>query len=148
MKTATTRDVVDRISEYLGDCSQKVICRYIGVTPVALAQNIERDFTSILDNKVGRRLDALLFLLECAKKDETLESSTLHRLITLPAFTRKDGWKIDVATAIHEDNSKEMLVEVFQKAVEQLRKPVDKKPVANGLYQAIHAGYATASSRP
>jgi hypothetical protein len=139
MKKAMTRDVVDRISQYLGDCSQKVICRYIGVTPVALAQNIERDFASILDNKVGRRLDALLFLLECAKKDETLEPSMLHRLITLPAFTGKDGWKVDVATAIHEDDSKEMLVEVFQKAVEQLRKPVDKKPVANGLYQSIHS---------
>ena len=140
MKAASTRDVVERINQYLGGTSQKVLCRYIGVTPVALAQNIEKDFASILDNKVGRRLDALLFLLECAKKDETLEAGTLHRLITMPAFLRKDGWKIDVATAIHEDDPKEMLVEIFQKAVDQLRKPMDKQPVADGLYQIIHAG--------
>lgn len=139
MKKASTRDVVERISHYLGDCSQKVICRYIGVTQVALAQNIEKDFSLILDNKVGRRLDALLFLLECAKKDETLEPSILHRLITLPALTRNDGWQVDVATAIQEDDSKEVLVEIFQKAVEHLRKPLDKKPVEDGLYQAIHS---------
>lgn len=139
MESVTTRDVVDQIQKYLGGCSQKVICRYIGVTTVALSQNIETDFKSILENKVGRRLDALLYLLECIKTDETLEPSMIHRLLTLPAFKGKDGWKIDVVTALHEDDSKKMLVEIFQVAVKQLRKPLEVKPVANGLYHAIHA---------
>lgn len=139
MGAPLTKDVVERIQSYLGNCSQKVICRYIGVTTVALSQNIEKEFSAILDNKVGRRLDVLLYVLECAKKDATLESGILHRLLTLPAFEDREGWKIDVVTAIHQDDRKEMLVEIFQRAVQQLRKPVDKNPVSDGLYKAIHA---------
>ncbi|MEK6625227.1 MAG: hypothetical protein AABY86_09680 [Bdellovibrionota bacterium] len=138
MKKITTRDVVNKVCHYLGDCSQKVVCRYLGVTPVALSQNIERNFYEILDNRVGKRLDALLYLLECVKKDETLEPAMLHRLITLPAYKGKDSWKIDVATAIHEEHEKDMIIEVFLCALQQLRRPVDKKPVARGLYQDIH----------
>jgi hypothetical protein len=139
MNTVTTRNVVEKICQYLGDCSQRVLCRYLGVTTVALSQNIERQFSEIIDNRVGKRLDALLYLLECVKKDETLEPSTLHRLITLPSYPDKSGWKIDVASAIHEEYAKEVIVEVFLRALEQLRRPVDKNPVERGLYQAIHA---------
>ena len=138
MKTVITRDVVNTICQYLGDCSQKVVCRYLGVTPVALSQNIERNFAEILDNRVGKRLDTLLYLLECVKKDETLEPGMLHRLITLPAYKGKDSWKIDVATAIHEEYDKDMVIEVFLHALKQLRRPVDKRPVERGLYQDIH----------
>lgn len=142
MKSPTTRVVVERIQSYLGDCSQKVICRYLDVTPVALSQNIERPFNEILKNKVGSRLSSLLFLLECAKKDETLEASTLHRLLTLPAFPAKDGWELDVVSALHEDYPQEMLVEVFQRATDALRKPFDLKPLRDGLYNEIHAARA------
>jgi hypothetical protein len=139
MKNIITRDVVARVGLYLGECSQKVICRYLGITTVALSQNIERPFSEILENKVGKRLDSLLFLLECIKKDETLDSGTVHRLLTLPAFPDKEGWKIDVVSAIHEDYEKAMLVEIFQRAVDMLRRPVDKVPVTDGLYSSIHA---------
>lgn len=139
MKSLTTRVVVERVQSYLGDCSQKVICRYLGVTPVALSQNIERPFNEILDNKVGSRLNALLFLLECVKKDETLEAPILHRLLTLPAFPAKDGWDLDVVSALHEDYPPKVLVEVFQRAVDALRKPVEPTPVRDGLYNEIHA---------
>ncbi len=142
MKSPTTRVVVERVQSYLGDCSQKVICRYLGVTPVALSQNIERPFNEILDNKVGSRLNALLFLLECAKKDETLEAPILHRLLTLPAFPTKEGWDLDVVSALHEDYPHKVLVEVFQRAVDVLRKPVDQTPVRDGLYNEIHAARA------
>lgn len=47
MKNVLTRDVVDRISLLLGDSSHKVIARYIGVSAVALSQNIERPFKKI-----------------------------------------------------------------------------------------------------
>lgn len=139
MTSPTTRVVVERVQGYLGNCSQKVICRYLGVTPVALSQNIERPFSEILDNKVGSRLNALLYLLECVKKDETLEAPTLHRLLTLPAFPTKDGWDLDVVSALHEGYPPKLLVEVFQRAVDALRKPVDSTPVRDGLYNAIHA---------
>ncbi len=139
MKSLTTRVVVEKIQSYLGDCSQKVICRYLGVTTVALSQNIERPFAEILENKVGSRLNALLFLLECVKKDETLDAPILHRLLTLPAFVSKDEWEMDVVSAIHEDYPPEMLVEIFLCAVRELRRPVDQTPLRNGLYNEIHA---------
>lgn len=139
MGKVTTRKVVEQIQEYLGDCSQKVICRYLDVTPVALSQNIERNFSEIINNKVGERLDSLLYVLECAKKDATLEAPILHRLLTIPAFPDKEGWKVDVITGIHQNYPKEILVEVFLKAVDILRKPVDKKPVKDGLFNTIHA---------
>lgn len=138
MRTPSTRDVVEKIQCYLGNCTQKVICRYLGVSNVALSQNIEREFATILDNKVGKRLDALLYVLECAKKDQSLEAGMLHRLLTLPAQKDRDGWKIDVISAIHQDDQKEMLVEIFQSALHQLRKTFDKAPVSGGLYSAIH----------
>lgn len=139
MKTIMTRAVVERIQAYLGDCSQKVLCRYLGITTVALSQNIETKFEEIIDNKVGRRLDSLLYLLECVKKDETLDAATLHRLVTLPSYPDKSGWKVDVASAIHEDYDKEKLVEIFLSAIAKVRRPVDKNPVSNGLYKTIHA---------
>ena len=139
MGRVTTRNVVEKIQEYLGQCSQKVICRYLDVTPVALSQNIERDFPEIMDNKVGHRIGSLLYVLECAKKDATLEAPILHRLLTLPAFKNKEGWKIDVVTGIHQEYPKEILVEIFLKAVGALRKPVDNRPVKGGLFNTIHA---------
>ena len=139
MKTISTKAVVGRISHLLGDSSQKVICRYIGVTPVALSQNIERTFTDILANKVGSRLDSLLHLLECVKKDETLDAGTIHRLLTLPAYKGKDDWKIDVISAIQEDADKTMLHEIFMHALKVLRKPVEKEPAKDSLYSEIHS---------
>lgn len=139
MRNVTTREVVDRISQLLGDSSQKVIARYIGVTTVALSQNIERPFAEIIENKVGSRLDSLLFLLECVKNDESLDVAIIHRLLTLPAFKGRDGWKLDVISAIHEDADKLMLIEIFQHAVNVIRKPVDKVPVSGSLYSEIHA---------
>jgi hypothetical protein len=138
MKNVLTREVVDRIRLLLGDSSHKIIARYIGVSTVALSQNIERPFKEILDNKVGKRLDSLLFLLECVRNDESLDIPIIHRLLTLPAFKDKDGWKVDVVSAIHEEYDKSMLIEVFQKAIEVLRKPVEKTPVKNSLYSEIH----------
>ncbi len=137
MNQLLTRVVVERIQNYLGDCSQKVVCRYLGVTPVALSQNIERPFSEIYDNKVGLRLKALLYILECSKKDETLEVATIHRILTLPAFKGKDGWMLDVVSAIHDEYPSEMLVEVFNHALTKLRKPIDQVPVSNGLYNEI-----------
>jgi hypothetical protein len=139
MSNLSTRVVVDRISQLLGDSSQKVIARYIGVSTVALSQNIERPFSEIIDNKVGKRLDSLLYVLECARNDETLDAPVIHRLLTLPAYKGPDGWKLDVISAIHEDADKAMLVEMFSSAIAVLRKPVDKSPAKGSLYAEIHA---------
>jgi hypothetical protein len=139
MRDTPTRSVVNRISNLLGDCSQKVICRYIGVTPVALSQNIDRPFSEILNNKVGSRLDSLLYLLECSEIDKSLDVSIIHRLLTLPAYKEKDGWKIDVVSAIHQDADKKVLHEIFNHAVSILRKPVGSTPAKGSLYAEIHA---------
>lgn len=138
MKDISTRAVVDRISHLLGDCSQKVVAHYIGVTTVALSQNIERPFAEILDNKVGSRLDSLLYVLECVTNDASLETGVIHRLLTLPAYKDKDGWKTDVISAIHEGADKNLLLEMFKHAVNTLRKPVDKLPSKGSLYSEIH----------
>lgn len=137
MKTIYTRDVADNLTTFL-ECPQKVLCRYLGVTPVALSQNIERPFKEILENKVGKRLDNLLFLVDCIKKDSTLDASIIHRVLVMPSHQGKDGWKIDVVSAIHEDYDKEMLVEIFFHALATLRGQFDKKPVRDGLYESIH----------
>lgn len=137
MKTILTRDVVDNLAAFL-DCPQKVLCRYLGITPVALSQNIERPFKDILENKVGKRLDNFLFLVDCIKKDSTLDSAVIHNVLALPSYVGKDGWKIDVISAMHEEYEKEMLVEIFFQALATLRERFDKKPVRDGLYEAIH----------
>ena len=142
-----TKDVVSAIQGYLGDCSQKVVCRYLGVTTVAMSQNILTSFSDILDNKVGRRLDVLLYVLESAKNDATLESSALHRLLTLPSLTDESGWEIDVVSAIHNDASKEMALKIFNESIRMTRKPVDNGPVVTGLYNLVHQRTAIRGKR-
>lgn len=137
MKTIYTRDVAENLTTFL-DCPQKVLCRYLGITPVALSQNIERPFQEIVDNKVGKRLDNFLFLIDCIKKDSTLDTAVIHRVLVLPSYVGKDGWKIDAVSAIHEEVDKEILVEIFFQALATLREQFDKKPVRDGLYETIH----------
>ena len=138
MQKIMTNQIELRIEQYL-DCSQKVLCRYLGVSPQALIENCEKPINDILNNKVGKRLDLLLYLIECAQKDATIDSSNIHKILIHQAFKGKDGWKVDCITAIHEEYDKEVLFEVFQKSLEDLRSKFDKTPVTNGLYHAIHS---------
>jgi hypothetical protein len=133
-----TRQIEDQVQQYLG-CSQKVLAKYLGVSPQALIQNREKSFSSIIDNPVGKRLDLLLYLLECAFQDQTIDSTNIHKILAHPAFKDKHGWKIDCLSAIHEEYDKFVLFEVFQKALEELRSKLDKLPKKNGLYNQIHS---------
>lgn len=133
-----TFEIEARIKDYL-KCSQKVLCRYLGVSPQAIIENSERPFKDIMSNKVGKRLDLLLYLVECAQKDQTLGSHNIHKILIHPSFLDKDGWKVDCVTAIQEEYDREVLFEVFQKSLQSLRSKLDRNPVDDGLYSRIHA---------
>jgi hypothetical protein len=137
MENILTREVVANLTDFL-KCPQKILCRYLGISPVALSQNIEKPFKSILNNKVGKRLDTFLFLVDCIKKDSTLDAAIIHRVLTVPSYEMKDGWKIDAITALHDECDKEMLVEIFNSSLLTLRERFDKKPVRDGMYESIH----------
>lgn len=127
MKKTLTKDVIAKIQNYLGGCSQKVICRYLGVSTQTLSQNIEKDFSKIADSEIGKRLDTFLHLLEFTKSDAALSPGVLHRLLTLPAYEYQ-GWKIDVVSAIHSGVGKEKALKIFKQAVDVLQRPIDKQP--------------------
>ncbi len=137
MKSILTRDVVANLKDFL-KCPQKVLCDYLGISQVALSQNIERPFKLILENKVGKRLNTFLFLIDCIKKDSTLDAATIHRVLALPSYEMKDGWKIDAITALHDDCNEEILVEIFNMSLMVLRARFDKKPIYDGMYKTIH----------
>lgn len=136
--TIITAEIENRLEKYL-QCSQKVLCRYLGVSPQALIENNEKPFKEIINNKVGKRLDLLLYLIECAEKDQTIDAKNIHRILIHPSFKDKHGWKVDCITAIHEEYDREVLFEVFLKSLEDLRSKFDRKPIENGLYMKIHA---------
>lgn len=124
--TIITADIENRLEKYL-KCSQKVLCRYLGVSPQALIENHEKPFQEIIHNKVGKRLNLLHFVIECAEKDKTIDSNNIHRILIHPAFKDKHGWKVDCITAIHEEYDREVLFEVFLKSLEDLRSGLYKK---------------------
>jgi len=67
-----------------------------------------------------------------------LDAGIVHRALSLPAL-EKDGWKIDAISALHEDCSKELLVEIFKKALDIMRERFDRSPIQHGMYESIHS---------
>lgn len=124
--TIITADIENRLEKYL-KCSQKVLCRYLGVSPQALIENHEKPFQAIQGHKVGRRLTLLNYVIDVAERDKTIDSSNIHRILIHPAFKDKHGWKVDCITAIHEEYDRDVLYEVFLKALEDLRSGLYKK---------------------
>jgi hypothetical protein len=112
-----THDILERIKADLGGCSNKVICRYLGVKQANLIDHLEEDFDSTASSVVGQRLRALAFVLKIAKQCGVTGPGALHRTLNLPALEIKDGWKIGVIEGIQNDASSENLIKILKNAL-------------------------------
>lgn len=140
-KTNTIRikDLVDSIVNNL-DCSQKTLCSFIGVSPTALSTSLDKPIQDCKDNKVGGRLVNLVYVVETLKKDVTLSSPLISKVLVTPCYPLEDGTMLDVVSAIHAgDIKREFLVEIADKALKFLRSKYesDKRPAMDGLYSRI-----------
>lgn len=116
-----TREVVDQIIDRL-NCSQKSLASFIGVTQTALSMNIEKQFSEIRENKTGKRLLSLLYVVETLSRDQSLTPEVITRIITSPSYPMKDGTYLDVISAIHMGEIQdEFLIEIANKALNDLR---------------------------
>src|SRR3972149_3689483 len=97
------RQIVDALTRRL-DCTQKVICSFLGVTETALSTSMDRRISEISDNKVGKRLLSLLYVVETLARDESLTAMVIKKVLVAPYFRQEDGSYLDVVSAIHLGN--------------------------------------------
>lgn len=134
----TIRTATDALCQRL-DCTQKVLCSFLGITETALSTSMAKTLAESADNKVGRRLLHLLYVVETLARDESLTPIIMKKAITAPYFRWEDGTFIDVVTALHMDNiPKEFLIPIADAALKQFRKKyeAEKMPIENGLFKA------------
>ncbi len=142
-KSLTVAQVVDRVSECLGKCSQKAISSLIGVSETALSQARKRPLEAATEHKVGSRLMSLLYVVETLTKDETLNTAAMFKVHVTPCAPQENGSYLDVASAIQLGTvANGQLLEIADAALKHLRSryEADKRPVDNGLYNQAQAG--------
>lgn len=142
-QTLKVGHVVDKLSAHLGNCTDKTIASLIAVTTTALSQARERQLKDATDYKVGKRLMALLYVVETLMKDMTLTPQAILKIVVAPYYPHEDETFLDVMTAIQmEAFSNEELMKIADAALKSFRTPYesDKRPIANGLYQQAMAG--------
>jgi hypothetical protein len=141
-KSFTVAQVVDRISECLGNCSQKVISSLIAVSETALSQARKRAVDDPTDRKVGSRLMSLLYVVETLTKDETLNADAILKVLVTPCSPQENGSYLDVASAIQLGTvSNAQLLDIADAALKHLRSryEADKRPADDGLYNQANA---------
>jgi hypothetical protein len=141
-KSLTVAQVVDRISECLGSCSQKVIASLIAVSETALSQARKRAVDDPTDRKVGSRLMNLLYVVETLTKDETLNADAILKVLVTPCSPQENGSYLDVASAIQLGTvSNTQLLDIADAALKHLRSryEADKRPADDALYNQAHA---------
>lgn len=135
------RQIVDSLCEQL-DCTQKVLCSLIGVTPTSLSLSVERQIVDIADNKVGKRLMSLLYVVESLGKDKSLTPIVIKKVLTAPYFPAEDGTYLDVVSAIQLDNiPNALLIPIADAALKQFRSSyeIEKRPPQTSLYSRVIA---------
>ena len=136
-KSLTVAQVVDRISECLGNCSQKVLSSLIAVSETALSQARKRSLGLATEHKVGSRLMSLLYVVETLTKDETLNPDAILKVLVTPCAPQENGSYLDVASAIQLGTvSNTQLLDIADAALKHLRSryEADKRPADDGLY--------------
>jgi hypothetical protein len=142
IKSLTVGQVVDRISECLGNCSQKVISSLIAVSATALSQARKRSLEAATEHKVGSRLMSLLYVVETLTKDETLNPDAILKVLVTPCSPQENGSYLDVASAIQLGTvSNPQLLDIADAALRHLRSryEADKRPTDDGLYNQASA---------
>ena len=135
--------VIDKVSGYLGGCSQKAIASLIGVSETALSQARDRALVEATEHKVGKRLMCLLYVLETLARDETLSPTAIFKVLVTPTCPEDDGSYIDVSSAIQlETVQNERLAEIADTTLKHLRNryETDKSPIDDGLYNLAVSG--------
>ena len=122
IKSLTAGQVVDRISECLGNCSQKVISSLIAVSETALSQARKRALEAATEHKVGSRLMSLLYVVETLTKDETLNPDAILKVLVTPCAPLENGSYLDVSSAIQLGTiSHAQLLDIADAALKHLR---------------------------
>ncbi|EQC45007.1 hypothetical protein M899_0567 [Bacteriovorax sp. BSW11_IV] len=142
MQQLLTKTIVDNLADKL-KCKKKVLSSYLGVTPTTLSMNIEKPFAEVKDNKFGKRLLSLLYVVDAIGKDLSLSPDVMRHILVMPKYRTKEGMFLDVVSAIHYGEfNDEFLVEVAKAALHSLREKFDRDntPAKNSLYhQALDA---------
>lgn len=133
MSELMTVQIVDRLKDALS-CNKKNLATLLNVTQQTLSNNIETPWSSIKDQKFGKNLLTLLFVVDSLSKDKTLDSKSIHKILYTARYPLEDGNIVDVVTGIRLGLSRELLVEIADKAVSHLRKSYDKRPGEESLY--------------
>ncbi|OQW45954.1 MAG: hypothetical protein A4S09_16930 [Proteobacteria bacterium SG_bin7] len=130
------RAIVDALIGRL-DCTQKVVCSFLGITETALSISMDRQIAEISDNKVGKRLVSLLYIVETLARDQSLTSGIIKKVLVSPFYRQEDGSYLDVVSAIHMGTiQNDLLTPIADAALKHLRKSYEeeKRPIENGLY--------------
>ncbi|MBI1862368.1 MAG: hypothetical protein HYR96_15760 [Deltaproteobacteria bacterium] len=130
------RQMVDAITERL-DCTQKVLCSFVGITPTSLSTTIDRPFCEVNENKVGKRLISLLYIVETLARDQSLTAPVIKKVLTTPCYRQEDGTYLDVVSAIHTGTiQNDLLTPIADAALRHFRNSyeAEKWPIAEGLY--------------
>jgi len=130
------RKIVEDLTRRL-ECTQKVLCSFLGVTETALSTSMDKPFSEASDNKVGKRLSSLLYVTETLARDESLTSVIIKKVLVTPCYRREDGSYLDVISAIHMGNiQNDFLPLIADAALKHFRKnyEAEKCPIEDGLY--------------
>ena len=130
------RQIIDALVGRL-DCTQKSICSFLGVTETALSTSMDRRIFEISDNKVGKRLLSLLYVVETLARDESLTAMIIKKVIVAPYYRQEDGSYLDVVSAIHMGSiQNDLLTPIADAALKHFRKSYEEEkwPIKDGLY--------------
>jgi len=134
-----TRTILDGVTDNL-KCKKNVVASLLGVTPTTLSMNSDKPFSEIKNNKLGKRLLSLLYVIEVLSKDQTLTPEMILHVLTIPRYKMADGTVLDVVSAIHRGSiQNEFLIEIADAAITGLREKYknDKTPSRSGLYSHL-----------
>ena len=115
------RQIVEALTKRL-DCTQKVLCSFLGVTETALSTSMDKLISDAGDNKVGKRLLSLLYVVETLARDESLTATIIKKVLVAPYFRQEDGSYLDVVSAIHMGNiQNDLLTPIADAALKHFR---------------------------
>ncbi len=130
------RQIAEALTKRL-NCTQKVLCSFLGVSETALSTSMDKLISDAGDNKVGKRLLSLLYVVETLARDESLTAITIKKVLVAPYFRQEDGSYLDVISAIHMGNiQNDLLTPIADAALKHFRKSYEEEkwPIENGLY--------------
>jgi hypothetical protein len=131
-----TEKIADEITKLL-DIKGKNLASLLGVTATTLSSNLKKPFSEVRSNRFGKRMLALLYVVEALSKDKTLTPKVMLHVLTTPRYKMGDGTYLDVISGIHLGNiQNEFLVTIADAVIENMREKYkkDKAPARESIY--------------